>query len=219
MERLSPLDTSFLYLEGPRTPMHISSLAVYEGPPPADAELRAMLERRLPLVPRFRQRLATVPLAGHRPVWIDDEAFDIETHLQHIALFEPTDDALRALAARILSTPLCRTRPLWEMWLITGLSKDRFAVLSKVHHSLWDGVTGVDLHAVLLDDSPDAPRDGEIEPFEPKPEPNALGLLLGAARDRIRETAENARTITRAVRDPAGTIRTLRNFARDATSF
>ncbi len=219
MERLSPLDTSVLYLEGPRTPMHISSLAIYEGPAPADAELRAMLERRLPLVPRFRQRLATVPFAGHRPVWIDDESFDIDAHLQHIALFEPRDDALHHLVGRILSQPLCRTRPLWEMWLVTGLSKDRFAILSKVHHSLWDGVTGVDLHAVLLDDAPDAPTDGEIEPFEPEPEPNALGLMFGATRDRIRETVENARTVTNAARDPGGTLRSVRSFARDAASF
>jgi WS/DGAT/MGAT family acyltransferase len=199
--------------------MHISSLAIYEGPPPPDDELRAMLERRLPLVPRFRQRLATVPLSGHRPVWIDDESFDIETHLQHVALFEPSDQALHALAGRILSAPLCRTRPLWEMWLITGLAKQRFAVLSKVHHSLWDGVTGVDLHAVILDDSPDAPRDEHIEPFEPAPEPNALGLLFGAARDRVQEAVDTTRGLTRAARDPRGTFRSLRNLARDATSF
>ena len=219
MERLSPLDTSFLYLEGARTPMHISSLAIYEGPPPPDDELEAMLERRLPLVPRFRQRLATVPLASHRPVWIDDESFDISTHLAHIALFEPSEQALHALVGRILSAPLCRTRPLWEMWLITGLAKDRFAVLSKVHHSLWDGVTGVDLHAVILDDSPDAPRDEQVEPFEPAPEPNALGLVFGAVRDRVQEAIDTTRTLTRAASDPRGTFKSLQNFARDATSF
>ena len=219
MDRLSPLDTSFLYLEGPRTPMHISSLAIYEGPAPADTELRAMLERRLPLVPRFRQRLATVPLSGHRPVWIDDEDFDIEAHLSHVALFEPTDDALLQLSGRVLSQPLCRTRPLWEMWLITGLSKGRFAVLSKTHHSMWDGISGVDLHAVLLDDSPDAPQDGRIEAFEPRPEPSGLGMLIGAARDRLRETVANTKTVSDALRDPSGTWKNLSRFAKDATSF
>src|SRR5688572_12327624 len=146
MDRLSALDASFLYLERPETPMHISSLAIYEGPPPPDADLRAMLDRRLGHVPRFRQRLATVPFGAHRPMLVDDETFDLDAHLQHIALFEPTEAALLQLVGRILAQPLCLTRPLWEMWLITGLHRDRFAILSKTHHSLWDGISGVDLH-------------------------------------------------------------------------
>jgi len=223
MDRLSPLDASFLYLESAQTPMHISSLAVYEGPPPPDRDLHTMLERRLPLVPRFRQRLATVPLGLHRPAWIDDETFDLDAHLQHVALFEPSEEALHQLAGRILSQPLCRTRPLWEMWLITGLHRDRFAILSKTHHSLWDGISGIDLHAVLLDDSPEgrpdeAPEEAE-ERFQPKPEPSGFGMLFGAARDRLREAVTTARSLGDAARDPAKAVRTVDRFARDATSF
>jgi WS/DGAT/MGAT family acyltransferase len=219
MDRLSPLDASFLYLEGPRTPMHISSLAVYEGPPPADDDLHDMLERRLRLVPRFRQRLGTVPLGSHRPAWIDDEDFDLDAHLQHVALGERTETALLQLAGRILSQPLCRTRPLWEMWLITGLKHDRFAVLSKTHHCLWDGVSGVDLHAVLLDDSPVPRDDTPAEAFEPRAEPSGLGMLTRALRDRIRDAEQAARTVIDAARDPATAIRSATRLGRDATSF
>jgi WS/DGAT/MGAT family acyltransferase len=219
MERLSPLDASFLYLESPRTPMHISSLAIYEGPVPAERDLEAMLERRLPLVPRFRQRLAMVPFGGHRPVFVDDERFDLAAHLQHVALPEPTEQALMREAGRILSQPLTRTRPLWEMWLISGLSNDRFAVLSKTHHCLWDGITGVDIHSVLLDASPDGRPDEEPEAYEPRPEPNGLGLLIGAARDRIRDAVETTRTLVKAVQDPAGTLRSVTHIARDVAGF
>jgi WS/DGAT/MGAT family acyltransferase len=219
MDRLSPLDASFLHLEGPRTPMHISSLAVYEGPMPDTAELRTMLERRLHLVPRFRQRLASVPFGSHRPVWIDDDRFDLDAHVQHVALPRCTDAALLHLAGRLLSEPLCRTRPLWEMWLITGLPRDRFAILSKTHHCLWDGIAGVDLHAVLLDDSPNGPPEDEPDAWEPRDEPSGLGMLIGAARDRLRESADAARSVTQAVRDPVATIRSATRVARDTASF
>jgi diacylglycerol O-acyltransferase / wax synthase len=219
VDRLSPLDASFLYLEGPRTPMHISSLAVYQGPPPPDDDLRDMLDRRLPLVPRFRQRLGTVPFGSHRPAWIDDEHFDLDSHIFHVALPVRTEHALLDLSGRILSTPLCRTRPLWEMWLITGLPRERFAILSKTHHSLWDGISGVDLHAVLLDDSPTPRDDPPTEPFAPRAEPNGLGLLAGALRDRLRETVQTTRSALDTIRNPVAAVRDATRFARDATSF
>ena len=199
--------------------MHISSLAIYEGRPPPDDDLRDMLDRRLPLVPRFRQHLGTVPLGSHRPAWIDDEHFDLDSHIFHLALPVPTEQALLDLCGRILSTPLCRTRPLWEMWMITGLPRDRFAVLSKTHHSLWDGVSGVDLHAVLLDDSPVPRDDAPAEPFAPRAEPNGFGLLAGALRDRLRDTVQTTRSAFDAMRDPVATVRNATRLARDATSF
>jgi WS/DGAT/MGAT family acyltransferase len=177
-----------------------------------------MLERRLPLVPRFRQRLATVPFGAHRPMWIDDDSFDIDAHLQHVALFEPSERAMLQLVGRILSNPLCKTRPLWEMWLITGLQHNRFAVLSKTHHSLWDGISGVDLHAVLLDSSPDGRDDPEVV-FEAEPEPSGFGMLVRAARDRLREATDAAKTVARAARDPRSTIDSVSHLVRDASGF
>ena len=219
MERLSALDASFLYLESERTPMHISSLAIYEGPAPTNAQLRDMLERRLPLVPRFRQKLASTPFGLHRPVWIDDEDFDLDAHLAHVALFEPREEALLQLSGRILSQPLCKTRPLWEMWMISGLPRGRFAILSKTHHCLWDGIAGIDLHSVLLDDSPDGRPTEDIVPFKPRANPSGLGMLARAARDRLNESIDVTNGLINAVRDPVGAYRQARSLVRDVSSF
>src|SRR5438309_5788726 len=123
MDRLSALDTSFLHLETPTTPMHISSLAIYEGSAPRDAELRHMLSSRLHLVPRFRQRVATVPFNQHRPVWVDDTSFDLDAHLHHVSLPSPgSEEQLLEVCAQLLATPIDPCRPLWEMWLIDDIS-------------------------------------------------------------------------------------------------
>lgn len=213
-ERLSALDTSFLHLETPTTPMHISSLAVYEGPAPAAEELRSHLEQRLPLVPRFSQRLEHVPLNGHRPVWVCDPEFDLDTHLHHVALPAPgTETQLRDLAGRILSQPLCRAKPLWEMWLIDGLERGRFAVLSKTHHALWDGVSGVDLHSVLLDAEADPGLERGIEPSRPDPPPTRAQVATAALRDHVAEGWKFVRGAFRTVREPRRTLRTVAEFA------
>ena len=221
MERLSALDASFLYLESARTPMHISSLAIYDGPPPEDRELVEMLDRRMPLVPRFRDRLMRVPGGGHRPVWVNDPDFDITAHVQRVRLPAPSESELMRITGRLLSQPLCRTRPLWEMWLIEGLRDDRFAVLSKTHHSLWDGVSGVDLHAVLLDAAPVAPRDDEpkLEWDEIERAPSRLELIADALEDRTRESFEFATSVVRAAADPRRAIRDITSFARGAGEF
>ena len=218
-ERLSALDASFLYLDGPRTPMHISSLAIYQGPAPAVDELVRHLESRLPLVPRFRQRLESVPFNGHRPVWIADQDFDLESHLSRTALPSPgTEAQLREISGRILSQPLCRTRPLWEMWLIDGLEHNRFAILSKTHHALWDGVSGVDLHSVLLDADADpgplpAPTD---EPVEPPP--SRAQIFTRGIRDRIGDALGLARDAVHAARDPIGTMKSAAELAAGSAS-
>lgn len=203
-ERLSALDASFLYLDGPTTPMHISSLAVYEGPAPSTSELRRHLIGRLPLVPRFRQRLEVVPFGAHRPVWVNDPEFDLSMHLHRVALPGPGGEReLRGIAADILSKPLCRTRPLWEMWLLEGLAHGRFAILSKTHHCLWDGVSGIDLHSVLLDAGaqPDAlPLDAAPPGVDPPP--SRAQLWTKALRDHVTDGLGAAREIVRAVRDP-----------------
>jgi diacylglycerol O-acyltransferase len=220
MERLSSLDASFLYLERARTPMHISSLAIYEGPPPAEEEMIEMLDRRMPLVPRFRDRLAKIPFGAHRPVWINDVNFDISAHVRRVRLFgRGGESELMELVGSLLSQPLSRSRPLWEMWLIEGLSEGRFAVLSKTHHSLWDGVSGVDLHAILLDASPDAKPD---EPFtwdEMEREPSAPELLAHAISDRTKEAFDLARGVVNAARDPRRAINEATSLVRGTAEF
>jgi WS/DGAT/MGAT family acyltransferase len=213
MDRLSALDTSFLHLDTPTTPMHISSLAIYEGPTPSDDELRDMLASRLHLIPRFRQRIAEVPFGQHRPVWIDDTQFDLDAHLHHVALPAPgSDEQLRDVVEGLLATPIDRCRPLWEMWLIDDVFGGRFALLSKVHHALWDGVTGADIHAVLLDASREADV-GRPEPWTPRPEPTPAQLLARAVRDRLSEPIAALRDARRGLRDPGRVLQRTTRLA------
>ncbi len=216
IDRLSALDASFLYLEGPRTPMHISSLAIYEGPPPEDKELIEMLDQRLHLVPRFRQRLASVPFNAHRPAWVPDPSFDLSTHVQRVrAPGDGTDDDLMHVVGYLLSQPLKRSQPLWEMCLIEGLADDRFAVLSKTHHSLWDGISGADLHSVLLDATPE-PREEPYVEHRRERAPSTFEMLAAAARDRVTESVGNVRGILGALRRPRDTIRQAADLAGGA---
>ena len=225
MDRLSALDTSFLHLEGPTTPMHISSLAIYEGPTPSAQEMRDMLASRLHLVPRFRQRIAEVPFNQHRPVWIDDVNFDLDAHLHHVALPSPGDEEqLKEFVCQLLATPIDRCRPLWEMWLIDDLAGwseatpsegKRFALLSKVHHALWDGVTGADLHAVLLDATPE-PENVKPEPWTPRPEPTKAQLLADAIRKRTMEPIKVMRAAGRA--DPSKVVAKAGELASGAVA-
>jgi WS/DGAT/MGAT family acyltransferase len=218
-DRLSALDASFLYLDGPCTPMHISSLDIYEGPMPQRDELVAHLAGRLPLVPRFGQRLEMVPGGAHRPVWVSDPDFDLRSHLNHASLPAPGGEReLRELAGRILERPLCRARPLWEMWLIEGLEHNRFAILSKTHHSLWDGVSGVDLHSVLLDFDPTAPPPGPPPAEPPAPPPTRAQLLTRGLRDRAGEAFGLARDALRAARDPVRAIRSAAELTAGSAS-
>jgi diacylglycerol O-acyltransferase / wax synthase len=216
MDRLSALDTSFLHLESPTTPMHISSLAIYEGPTPSVEEMRDMLASRLHLVPRFRQRIAEVPFNQHRPVWIDDTNFDLDAHLHHVALPAPgSEQQLRDVVEQLLATPIDRCRPLWEMWLVDNVSGRRFALLSKVHHALWDGVTGADLHAVLLDASPE-PEVVKTENWMPRPEPTKAQLLADGVRKRMTEPLMTLRGARTAMRDPAAALERTRELATGA---
>ena len=158
MDRLSPLDASFLHVEDDVNHMHIGSIGIFEGPPPAYQELAATVAGRLSLVPRYRQHVATVPLSLGRPVWVDDPHFNIEYHVRHTALPAPGGEAeLRLLVGRVMSQQLDRTKPLWEIWMVEGLGAGRWAMVSKVHHCLVDGVSGTELLSVILDLSPEVP--------------------------------------------------------------
>ena len=181
-DRLTGLDSSFLHLERDAAHMHVAGCMVFDGPAPDYSELVAQIVSRLHLVPRYRQRLAFVPFGQGRPVWVDDPHFNPNFHVRHTALPAPGDDAqLKRLAGRVFSQALDRSRPLWELWLVEGLSEDRFALLSKTHHALVDGVSGVDIATVLFDTSADPMPVGEPErEWIPRP----LPVLRAAARRR-----------------------------------
>jgi len=168
--------------------MHIGGVTLAEGPPPTMEEFLEQIRRRLHLVPRYRQKLAHTALDSGRPVWIDDPSFNLEYHIRHTALPAPGRwEQLQDLTARIFSQQLDRSKPLWEMWLIEGLEENRFALITKTHHSLIDGIAGVDLATVLFDLSPDPPPvTNSGRPWQPHHEPGTLQLvaagLVGAVR-------------------------------------
>jgi diacylglycerol O-acyltransferase len=186
-DRLTAVDASFLAQEGPAAHMHVGAVMIFDGPPPAYEELADHVRGRLHLVPRFRQKLAFPPLETGRPLWVDDPNFNLEYHIRHTALPAPgSEQQLRALAARVHSQALDRTKPLWEMWLVQGLAGGRFALLSKTHHALVDGVSGVDLATVLFDLQP---TPAEVEhsdtPWQPHDTPSAIDMAARGVRGLI----------------------------------
>ena len=192
--QLSATDTSFLLQERDGAQMHIGGVSIFEGPPPGHEELRAHVDERLGLVPRFRQRLATPPIALTRPWWVDDPDFNLDYHLRRTALPAPGGrDQLEALIARIFSQRLDRGKPLWEMWAVEGLEDDRFALITKAHHALVDGISGVDLASVIMDTDPEpAPVSGASAPFERHPAPSRAELMVRT----LVETAKTPITLT-----------------------
>src|SRR3954453_12877083 len=158
--RLTALDATFLHLETGGAHMHVASILLFDGAAPPYDDLVRAIEDRLHLVPRYRQRLAHVPLGQGRPVWVDDPPFNAHYHLRHSALPAPGGDAeLAALAGRLFAQGLDRSKPLWEINLVEGLApgpdgEPRFAMIAKTHHALVDGVSGVDITSVLFDTSP-----------------------------------------------------------------
>ena len=203
-DRLTALDSSFLHLERDAAHMHVAGTMVLQGAPPAYEELVAHIVSRLHLVPRYRQRLAFVPLQQGRPVWVDDPHFNVAFHVRHTALPAPGgDQELARLAGRVFSQVLDRSRPLWEIWLVEGLAGNRFALLSKTHHALVDGVSGVDIATVLFDVSPDpAPSPAPRREWEPRPLPTGAQLLADALLERAAAPAEFARSLHAVVRAP-----------------
>jgi WS/DGAT/MGAT family acyltransferase len=209
-DRLTGLDSSFLHLEQGVSHMHVAGAMVFEGPAPAYDDLVAQIIRRLHLVPRYRQRLAFVPFGQGRPVWVDDPHFNPAFHVRHTALPAPGgEEQLRGLCGRIFAQALDRSRPLWELWLVEGLADDRFALLSKTHHALVDGVSGVDIATVLFDASED-PLPGEPPPeWIPRPLPSSAQLLADALLERATVPAEIARGVRATLRGPRHVARRL----------
>ena len=214
-ERLTGLDTSFLHLENATSHMHVGSVMIFEGSPPPYDELLQAFERRLPLVPRYRQRLAFVPLGQGRPKWVDDPHLNLRYHVRSTALPSPgSEDQLKDLAGRVFSQQLDRDKPLWEAWLVEGLEDDRFAMVSKTHHALVDGVSGVDIISVLFDTSPQpAAPTGPGDRWLPRPLPSRAQLLGEALVERATIPAEITRSLRAIVRGPRRLLAGLRDAA------
>lgn len=216
-ERLSALDASFLYLEDADNHMHVGGVLLLDERPLRSERggldidrIRSTIAARLGRVPRFRQRLSEVPGEGH-PIWIDDDRFNVAYHVRHSALPRPGDEEmLKALVGRIMSQQLDRGKPLWEMWFVEGVEKDRLALITKTHHCMIDGVAGAELISVLLDPAvnvaPMAPDN-----WKPRPAPSAARLVADAvlhravqpvqAFDALREAWDAPMKATRAVRE------------------
>ena len=213
-DRLTALDTSFLHLEDGEAHMHVASVMVFEGPPPPYDELLEAIERRLHLVPRYRQRLAFVPLGQGRPKWVDDPHLNLRYHVRSTALPSPgAEEQLKDLAGRVFAQQLDRDKPLWEVWMVEGLEGDRFAMLSKTHHALVDGISGVDIISVLFDTTPEpaAPTDPG-DRWLPRPVPTGAQLLAESVLERSTIPAEITRSVRAIFRGP----RRIAAGARDA---
>lgn len=183
--------------------MHVASTAVFEGPAPDIEEYREHIGSRLHLVPRFRQKLRFVPYGQGRPVWVDDPQFNLEYHVRHTALPEPgTEQQLRTFAARVFSQRLDRPKPMWEMWLVDGLEGGRFAIVTKSHHCLIDGVSGVDITTVLFDMDREPAEVPERQPWVAGPEPSDGQLLARALVERAVTPAEAVRGVRAVFRRP-----------------
>ena len=219
MDPLSPLDAGFVEAEDqdPHVSMAIGSIAIFDGPAPTYEEFVASIGLRLPLVPRYRQKLRRTPLHIGPPVWVDDPNFDIRFHIRQTALPEPGgDDELAKLMAQVMSQRLDRDHPLWEDWMVAGLAQGRWALISKVHHSMVDGVSGTDLYRVMFD------TPAETAPPAPAPdpaEPSNAELLTRAGASAFVLPFRGARAVLGALerpkmtyREAVGTLRALQKL-------
>jgi WS/DGAT/MGAT family acyltransferase len=209
--RLSALDASFLAVESADSPMHVGWVATFDGPNPGFAAVRDHLAERLDGAPRFRQKLAPVPLGLHEAVWVDDPGFDPAEHVLHA---EGGD--LDAIVDGILSTPLPRDRPLWQMWVADELPGGGFAMIGKMHHCMVDGAAVADLGRRVLDAEPAAaPTRGRPGAPDPQPAPSPASRLARGAIDRTLDTARLALVPARLATSPDG-LRALPGLARTA---
>ena len=220
-DRLGAIDETYLAIETAAAPLHVASIGIFEAAGLCDergrlrlAAIRDRLEARLDLLPRLRQRVATVPLGVARPVWIDDEDFDIAQHVDTVALGHPHDEAaLLALAEDLVMQRLPRDRPLWHLRFVTGLEGDRVALIERAHHAMVDGVSGVDVSVALLDSRPDAPTP-RPEPWVPQPAPTAGSLLSDGIADAWRAPVSAVAAVAGSLRHPGSVVHDLTEAAR-----
>jgi WS/DGAT/MGAT family acyltransferase len=224
-DRLTALDSSFLHLERLEYPMHVGAVSVFEGEPFFDEngrfrinDVRDLVSSRLPLLPRFRKKLMMVPYDQGRPIWIDDQRFDITYHVRHTALPKPGSwEQLMTLATRVEETILDRERPLWELWFVEGLEGNQVALIQKTHHSLVDGVSGVDVATILLDATPEY-SPPELPEWAAERTPAPSQLLIDTLRERVTEPAEFARYVRSALRGPRRAVQRATTTTRGVSS-
>ena len=214
MHRMSPLDASFLHLEDHVTQLHIGSVTILEGPPPPFQDVLDMVAGKLALVPRYRQVVRFVPFAMGRPVWVDDPHFNLRYHVRRTALPAPGgEEELRILVGRIMSQQLDRAKPLWEMWMAEGLGGERWALVSKVHHCMVDGVSGTDLLTVVLDTERNT-TPGRAGAWTPEAAPSGTRLLADAVVERTVSPYELFRSARAAMRAPRQFMRSMEDTTR-----
>ncbi len=220
-DRLSAIDASFLHQEGANSHMHVGAVTIFEGPPPAYEEFLDSIRARLHLVPRYRQKLTFPRFETGRPLWIDDPTFNLEFHVRQTALPRPgAEDQLMGLTARIFSQQLDRTKPLWELWMVEGVEpatpdgSRRFALISKTHHALIDGSSGVDLATVLFDLSPVPPEIAHPDAaWSPVPVPSSATVIAGGARGAVRAGLGGVTRALSLVTKPAAVLGEVREAA------
>ncbi len=211
LDRLSSTDVSFLTNESSSSHMHVGAIMIFEGPAPGYEALLDHIENRVQLVPRFRQKLAYPPAQTGRPFWVDDPNLNLSYHVRHSALPAPgSEEQLRRMAARVFSQQLDRSKPLWELWLVQGLTRNRFALLTKTHHAVVDGISGVDIATVLFDLNP-VPEPAPADDWTPHPEPSAATLLAKGVEDVAQAPVRAVRRLERAVQHPESAVRQVRD--------
>ena len=222
LNALSGLDSSFLFLEAPNQPMHVGSVLVFEGSMEFD-DFRHTMAARVHMVPRMQERLVMVPFGIGKPYWAEDPDFNIDMHLQHVALPRPGAwRDLRGLAARIFSVPLDRTRPLWEMTFIEGLDNipqvppGSVALISKMHHAAIDGVSGADMLGILLDVTREPREFPPPTPHHVPPIPNELQILRRTGRKIAGKPSEIVRVAKEAIEVTRATSRTQKKQGAEA---
>lgn len=220
MDQMNSTDVSFLNIENDFNHMHIAAVAVFEGPTPAGDEIERMIASKLDEIPRYRQKLQFVPFDLGRPIWTDDAHFDLSYHVRHTALPSPgKDEQLRTLVGRVMSQRLDRSRPLWETWVVEGLEGERWALISKSHHCMVDGVSGADLLAVMLDAVSDADPPSSTSDWKPERPPSKASLLMDSFTEGIRKPAAGFDNLRRLIGTPRRALRELADLSDALSTF
>ncbi len=215
---MSAIDSSFLHVENDVTPMHIGGVSLFEGPPPPFEDFKAMVAGKLGLVPRYRQKVRFMPLGAGVPAWVDDPHFSLDYHVRHTGIPAPgTEQQLRDMAARVFSQALDRNKPLWELWSVEGLADGRWALLSKVHHCMVDGVAATDLMSVMFSDTSGDSARSEAREFSPPPEPSSVELLARTLAHKV-SPAGQLQSLRRVIAAPRETLNTVAEAVRAAAA-